>query len=459
MESPTPVSSTPLTWQDRPLTELRRISWPIAVSMLSYSVMTLVDTLLVGHLGRAQLAGVGLAGVASFLLLCFSFGTFRAANTLVAQAVGANRPDESRATMGAVLAAAIGLGALTLGAGQLVAELLHHFAATAAAGDAARTYMQIRSLGAPLALLFAGLREVCYGRGESRAPMRASLVANLVNIVLAYVFVFLLDRGVAGAATATVIAHGTEFGYLAVTQLAGGFGLRAWRVRHLMALARVGLPLGVQFTLELGSFALLSFLISRLSEIEMAAHQIALQIIHFSFMPAFAVGEGVAVLVGQAVGADRDDLVRRIARLATKATTVYTGACTLLLIFGAPMLAAAFTHDVAVVRSTVALLHIAAAFQVIDASNLVARGALRGAGDVRYAAVVGVVTSWVCTPPLCWLLGYQLGLGARGGWLGICLEVFVSAALMWWRLQTRGWAAAAALSRARLATPSHRAVA
>ena len=88
-----------------------------------------------------------------------------------------------------------------------------------------------------------------------------------------------------------------------------------------------------------------------------------------------------------------------------------------------------------------------------------ARGVLRGAGDVRYPAVVGVVTSWVCTPPLCWLLGYRLGLGARGGWLGLCLEVFVSASLMWWRLKSRGWAPAAALARGRLATSSDRAIA
>lgn len=422
--------------------------------MLSFSVMTLVDTVLVGHVGRAQLAGVGLGGVASFLLLSFLFGTFRAANTLVSQAVGANRSDEVQAIMGAVLAAAIGAGLITLGIGQIVAELLRQFAATPASGEAARTYMQLRSLGAPLALLFAALREVCYGRGESHAPMRASLIANLVNIALAYLFVFVLGRGVAGAAVATVIAQGTELGFLAVTQRARGFGLRAWGVRHLLAIARIGLPLGLQFTLEFGAFALLSFLISHLSEIEMAAHQIALQIIHFSFMPAFAVGEGASVLVGQAVGADRDDLVQRIARLATKATTVYTGACTLLLIFGAQMLTAGFTHDETVVRSTVALLHVAAAFLIIDGSNSVARGALRGAGDVRYAAVVGVVASWVCTPPLCWLLGYRLGLGARGGWLGLCLEVFVSAALMWRRLQNRGWAPAAALARERLATPS-----
>ena len=261
---------------------------------------------------------------------------------------------------------------------------------------------------------------------------------------------FVLGRGVAGAATATVIAHGAEFGFLAVGQRAADSGCVPGDARHLRALLRVGLPLGLQFTLEVGSFALLSFLISLISEVEMAAHQIALQIIHFSFMPAFAVGEGVAVLAGQAVGADRDDLVMRVAKLATGVTTAYTGACTMLLILGSPLLVSGFTSDAAVVRSAVSLLHIAAAFQVIDAANMVARGALRGAGDVRYPAVVGVIVSWVSTPPLCWLLGYRLGLGARGGWLGICLEVTVGATLMWWRLHSHRWAGAAVASRARL---------
>jgi MATE family multidrug resistance protein len=281
--------------------------------------------------------------------------------------------------------------------------------------------------------------------------MLASMFANLINIGLAYLFVFVLERGVAGAAVATVIAHATEFAFLAVSQRRGGFGLRAWSARHVTSLFRVGLPLGLQFSLEVGSFVLLSFMISLMSEVEMAAHQIALQIIHFSFMPAFAVGDGAAVLAGQAVGADRDDLVLRIARLAMVATTIYTGACTLLLIVGSPLLVSGFTHDDAVVRRAVGLLHIAAAFQVLDGANMVARGALRGAGDVRYPAFVGVLISWAATPPLCWLLGYRWGLGASGGWLGICLEVFVGAGLMWWRLSSRRWAGAAVASRERLA--------
>ena len=96
------------------------------------------------------------------------------------------------------------------------------------------------------------------------------------------------------------------------------------------------------------------------------------------------------------------------------------------------------------------LLHVAAVFQVFDAANIIARAVLRGTGDVRFAAAIGVATSWVFTPPLTWLLGYRLGLGAYGGWLGLCCEIVVGALLLWWRLERRRWLPAAAESRARL---------
>ena len=78
-----------LSWEQRPLRALLRLAGPIAISMLSYSVMTLVDTLVVGRLGAASLAGVGLGGMVAFALLCFWFGLLRGTKTLVAQAVGA----------------------------------------------------------------------------------------------------------------------------------------------------------------------------------------------------------------------------------------------------------------------------------------------------------------------------------------------------------------------------------
>lgn len=439
-----------LPWAARPLRELLRLSWPIALSMLSYSLMTLVDTIFVARLGSAELAGVGLAGTASFAILCFSIGLLRAVKTLVSQAVGAGQGEETGAHLGAGLLVAAVLGVLTIFVGQIVAELLRGIAATAASGDAARSYLRVRALSAPLVLAYVALRETRYGRGDARSPMVATILANIVNVALAYLFIFPVGWGVAGAAFATVLAQGVEAGVLCLQQTRLGWGISRTRREHLQALWRIGLPTGIQFTLEIGAFTLLAGLIAALSEAEMAAHQIALQVIHFSFLPAFAVSESASVMVGQAVGADRDALVLRVARQALLGTAAYTFACTLVLALFSPWIVAGFRPAAGVAHIAVRLLYVAAVFQVFDGANMVARGALRGTGDVRYAAVVGVVSSWLMTPPLTWLLGYRLGLGALGGWLGLCGEIIAGAVVLWWRLERQRWRAAAAESRAGL---------
>jgi len=95
----------------------------------------------------------------------------------------------------------------------------------------------------------------------------------------------------------------------------------------------------------------------------------------------------------------------------------------------------------------VRLLYVAAVFQTFDGANIAARCILRGVGDVRFAAVVGVVTAWMMTPPLAWLLGWRAGLGAYGGWLGLCGECIIGALVLWQRLQRGRWRDIAEASR------------
>lgn len=439
------VATEPRTpsWHSRPLAELLRLAAPIAVSMLSYSVMTLVDTLLVGHLGPAALAGVGLGGTSAFMLVCFWFGMFRGVKTLVAQAVGAGRRDRVNAYRAVALTTAVVAGVATIAVGQAIAGLLLHVAATPASGQAACVYLRIRNLAAPMTLVFAALREVRYGEGDARSPMLASVAANLVNIALVSLFVFALGFGVAGAAAATAIAQTMEALLLLALSRSPGWRGRSFEARHFRELWRIGLPTALQFTLENGSFVLLTSMIASLSEVEMAAHQIVLQLCQFSFLPAFAVAEAASVLAGQAVGARREALVWRVAWLGLIAASVYTAACSLVFACGAPLIVAGFTSTAALAAVTVPLLRTAALFQVSDGANIVARAVLRGVGDVRFAAVVGVATAWMMTPPLTWLIGYRAGLGARGGWIGLCCESVLGAALLWRRLQRGRWRRAA----------------
>ena len=171
----------------------------------------------------------------------------------------------------------------------------------------------------------------------------------------------------------------------------------------------------------------------------MAAHQITLQIISFSFMPAFAVGESAAVLVGQAVGAARDDLVMPIFRLAVRVVGGYTTLCTIVFASLAPQIVALFTTDPEARTVGVSLVRISALFLIMDGANIVARSVLRGTGDVRFPAWIGVICSWGLTPPLAWLLGFHFGMGAFGGWLGLSGEVFLGATIQWLRVKNGGW--------------------
>lgn len=428
-----------LSWEARPARELALLSWPIAVSMISYSVMTLADTLFVARLGPSSLAGVGLGGTAAFMVLCFAFGTLRGVKVLISQARGAGGTQRELATIGAGIWLALAAGFVCLVVGEGVALLLPALSASAAAGESARTYLAVRALAAPVVLVFVALREARYGRGDSRTPMVAGVVANLTNISLDALFLLVLDMGVAGAAAATVIAHVVEAGVLVVAQARHGFGLRAARARDVRSLLSVGLPTGLQFFLELGAFAMLTAILARISDVELAAHQIALQVIHFAFLPAVAVAEAASVLTGQAVGARRMRLVNVVAHRALLLTVAWGALCTLVLVVLGDVMARSFTTDAVLIARTADLLLVAALFPIVDGAGVVGRGALRGAGDVRWPAAVGVVAAWAMTPLSTWVLGMWLGMGARGAWLGLCGEILVASALFWLRLEGGGW--------------------
>jgi MATE family multidrug resistance protein len=285
------------------------------------------------------------------------------------------------------------------------------------------------------------LSESRYGIGDSRSPLWAALGANVTNIALDAVLIFGLGLGVRGAGIAAAVGHMVEAALLLRACRDPGIGWGSVRLRHLVHTLRLGVPVGLQFTLEIGSFSLLVVMLARMGDADLAAHQIALQLTHLSFLPALAVGEAACVLVGQAVGAGEDGLVRDLARKAIGIAGTYSLACAI---------PALFTTDPAVRAMAAKLLRVAAAFQLFDAGNAVARSVLRGTGDVRFAAIVAVVSAWAATPPLTWLLGTRMRLGALGGWLGLTVEVVAGCAILWWRLERGSWKARAVECRARL---------
>lgn len=443
--------STALPWIDRPGRELLRLAWPITISMISFSTMTLASTAFVAQIGADELAGVGLAAVVGFGLVCFGIGLLRGAKTLVSQAVGANRHDRIPELLGAAVGIALALGLAALALGQLVAPLLAQLSASPRAGGFAAQYLAIRSLGAPLLLLYAALREASYGEGDTRSPMRAALAGNGVNIALDVVLILGLGWGVSGAAVATIFGNATELAVLAWPMRARLLRMR-WRATAVRAVWAQGVPNGLQFIMEVGSFLILTILVARMGAVDGAAHQLVLHLINVSFLPAHALAEAAAVLVGQAVGANQDRLVTRVARGTLALGAGYATLCLVVFaVLGATIVDAMSAGDPALASRATALLHVSFLFLVADAANVIARGVLRGASDVRYAAIVGIVTAWLTTPPLTWLLGVHFGLGVVGGWLGLALEIVVGAALYWRRVSRGDWRPAAAAARRSIA--------
>jgi len=419
--------------------------------MVSFSTMTLVDTLFVSRLGAAALAGVGLGGTTAFALVCFGMGLLKSERIVVSQALGGGKRQELPGFLGAGILLGLALGALFGLLGQPLSWLLEVLSASEESGRHARTYLSIRSAGSSIVLAYMAFRVFRYGLGDSRTPMVATLLGNGANIVLDYVLIFVLGWGVAGAAWATLLGQLVELAVLVSAQYASEIRPARPRRRHFAEIWRLGHVTGLQFLLEVGSFFLLAVLLAALDEVEMAAHQIAIQVIHFTFLPIVAVGEAAAVLAGQAVGAARDDLVRPIARRALGLGALYAGAWTVILGTLAWPLSGFFTDDAALAAAVVGLLHIAAVFQLFDAANIVARLVLQGTGDVRFPAVAGITLAWLMTPPATWLLGYKAGLGAFGGWLGLCGEIVLISAVLWWRLERGAWQQSAEKSRIRLA--------
>jgi MATE family multidrug resistance protein len=302
-----------------------------------------------------------------------------------------------------------------------------------------------------LVLLYAALREASYGQGDSRSPMRASLVGNAVNLGLDAVLILGLGWGVQGAALAAVCGNFTELAMLTWRMRPSLRGMRLCRAA-IRDVWQQGVPNGLQFVMEVGSFLILTVIVARMSAIDAAAHQMVLQLINVSFLPAHALAEAAAVLVGQAVGANRDNLVPRVARRTLAIGASYAGLCAIVYaVIGGAITRGMSAGDAVLAARAQVLVHVSLAFLVADAANVIARGVLRGASDVRYAAVVGIVTSWLTTPPFSWGLGVALGLGVVGGWIGLAAEIFIGAALFWHRVVRGGWRPAAAAARRAMA--------
>ena len=424
--------------------ELVSLAWPIAAAMLGETALGLVDTKIVAGLGANALGGVGMATTLMYLLYALAYGTMRAVKVRASHAVGEGVPEKgfayARAGVGMGLLYGLFVGFLMRDTGPL----LRLVGADPGVIPYAVSFLRALSYGAPATCAVAALIQHRQAIGHVRLTMMVGLGGNAVTAALATCLVYgtlgLPSLGVAGAGYATATTEVLELLVLGALFLrderrakakASFPAPRGWA--PLREVVTLGVPTGLQFTGELLAFSTFTAIIGSLGASEIAAHQIALATIRVSFLPGIAISEATSVLVGRSLGQRRVDR----ADLATRAGLVlgmsFMAICGVGFALAGGVIARFFTPDPDVSTIATRLLWVAAIFQLLDAANIVLRGALRGAKDVAGVAAIGIFATWACIPTAAYVFGKRLGMGALGGWLGFVGETTVAAILFWLR--------------------------
>jgi MATE family multidrug resistance protein len=431
------------------LREVASLAWPIAVAMLGETVMGLVDTRLVGALGPAAIGGVGVATVLMYLCYSVVFGLMRGVKVRSAWAHGEGRAHDALryAEAGALVGVAAGVAVCLVCRDATWA--LEALGVDRSLVAPARDFLAARTLGAPATCALAALQQWRQGVGDTRTSMRVGVAGNVVNAALAFALIhgrFGMPRlGVRGAGVATAVTEALQCAVLVAVYLgarrarvvASALRLRA-ALREVCAL---GVPTGIQFGAEVLAFTAFTAVLGGLGPDEIAAHQVSLATVRASFLPGIAVSEAASVLVGRALGQGRIRHADRVVAAALTLAGAFMAACGVVFALAGGPIARVFTDDAGVVAIVRQLLLVAAVFQAFDAVNIVLRGALRGAGDVRVVGLLGVAIVWACIPGAAWLFCRQLGLGAVGGWYGFVAETVVASIVFGWRWRHGAWRA------------------
>ncbi len=426
--------------------EVFHLAWPIVVATGGETMMSLVDTKLVGGLGPAALGGVGVGAMFMHLGYSLAYGGMRAVKVQTAHAVGEGRPQDGQRYAQAGILLGVAVGAVMFVVGRDISWLLRLIGIEEELIGPACTFASAVTFGSIGSMVVLALQQHRQALGDTRTPMVVGLCANVINAVLAYSLIYghlgLPALGVQGAGYATASCEYFECIVL------GGLLLRDMRRSRKSTLPlreatrgvlELGLPTAAQFGGETLAFSAFTAVLGSMPSSEIASHQISLAVIRTSFLPGIAIGEAGSILVGRSLGERRIDQADRATMAALRLAVGLMAAAGLVFAVFGGAIARVFSTDADVIRITQRLLLVAAVFQVLDAINIVLRGALRGAKDVKAVAFIGTAVVWTCVPTAAYVLGKLAGLGAFGGWLGFIAETVFSAAFFGLRYARGGW--------------------
>ncbi|MBN1240720.1 MAG: MATE family efflux transporter [Gammaproteobacteria bacterium] len=439
------VSGYAPTRQD--LRGLLKLAAPIVLIQLGMMLMGVVDTIMVGRVSAEALAAVALGNLFSFGIMIFGVGALMALDPVIAQALGAgdelavSRGLQRGLVLAAVLAVPIALVLL------MVEPALNLVRQPPEVVPLAAGYVH-RLIPAVLPFYaFVVLRQTLQAHHRTRPIVATMIAANVLNALLNYAWIFgnlgFAELGVLGSAWATLVSRWV----MALLVLLLGWPHLGPYLRRLapnvldpkpvLRMLWLGAPIGAQMTLELGAFGTVAVLMGWLGVVQVAAHQVAINLASLAFMVPLGVSSAAAVIVGHAVGRGDAAGVQRSTSAALAVGAGFMSLTAALFIAAPRALAGVYTTDVQVIELAALLLPIAGVFQVFDGLQVVSLGLLRGLGDTRVPMLVNVVGFWLLGIPVSLALGFGAGFGAEGLWWGLVLGLAMVALFLMLRLKHR----------------------
>jgi MATE family, multidrug efflux pump len=419
--------------------EILRLAVPALGALAAEPLYVLVDTAIVGHLGRSQLAALGIAATAlSGLFGIFNFLQY-GTTAQVARAEGAGRRET---------AAQLGAQALwlSIGFGVVIAALVAALAGPVVAAiggegqtaDYAETYLRIAALGLPAAFLALGGQGYLRGVADLRTPLVILLAGNALNVVLEVLFVYGFDWGIEGSAWGTVVAQAV-MGAGFVVALARRMTPGSARPRPELALRllSVGRWIFIRTTSLIAAFLLAGATAARAGDAPLGAHQIAFQLWIFLALVLDAVAIAGQIIVGRELGAGRAERAYDASERMIWLSVALGAAFAVVIGAGVELIPRAFTSDVATLDQATALWPLFALTLPFSGAVFALDGILIGASDGPYLAASMAAAFAVCAATLGLVLAEDWGI--RGVWAAIALLILVRLALMGARFRRRRW--------------------
>lgn len=422
--------------------------------MLGHTFVQFADNIMVGQLGTAELAAVSLGNSFVFIAMSLGIGFSTAITPLVAEADGAGNKANGKSALKHGLVLCTFLGLSLFGLILLSKPLMYLMEQPPEVVEFAMPYLDLVAFSLVPLIMFQAFKQFSEGLSQTKYPMYATIIANVVNIILNYLLIFgsfgFPKLGIVGAAIGTLTSRIIMLLYLwyllkgkkKFHDYVTGFNFKLIEKKVIRKIIGLGFPSALQMFFEVAIFTAAIWLSGVLGKNAQAANQIALNLSSMTFMFGMGLGIAAMIRVGNQKGLRNFTELRRIARSIFFLTLLLEVVFAILFLVGRHWFPTIYldVKDVAnmadnteVIFLAARLLLVAAFFQISDGVQVVVLGALRGLQDVKTPTIITFVAYWLIGFPVSFYLGLRTDLKSTGIWIGLLTGLTASAIMLYLR--------------------------